>query len=102
MHLNQLNLRLTDQGRQLEAAGERIELLSAELRQLTAIIEDMRISERAQPSLRRDNHELCGMRTLRGTPCTNRRATCVYRAAGRHMEQRGQPSPGPMPDDDGP
>ncbi|KAH9153250.1 hypothetical protein AeRB84_004466 [Aphanomyces euteiches] len=85
LHINQLNHRLTGQGRQLERADEQIVVLHAEIDRLRNLIEEMRITG-VQPNVA--NREPCGMMTIRGRPCTKPKNSCVYRAAGSHPEQR--------------
>ncbi|CAK4695270.1 unnamed protein product [Aphanomyces euteiches] len=85
LHINQLNHRLTGQGRQLERADEQIIVLHAEIDRLRNLIEEMRITG-VQPNVA--NREPCGMMTIRGRPCTKPKNSCVYRAAGSHPEQR--------------
>ncbi|CAK4542580.1 unnamed protein product [Aphanomyces euteiches] len=85
LHINQLNIRLTNQGRQLERADEQIFMLRAEIEHLRNLVDNIRVSG-GQPNVAR--REPCGMMTVRGRPCMKPKRSCVYRAAGCHPEQR--------------
>ncbi|KAH9089262.1 hypothetical protein Ae201684P_001465 [Aphanomyces euteiches] len=87
LHIMQLNIRLSEIGRLLVQANERIQLLDAEIERLTDTVAQLSTGE--QPNRRRSGPP-CGMLTRRGQPCSNPLSTCVYRAAGRHLEQKGQ------------
>ncbi|KAH9084172.1 hypothetical protein Ae201684P_020426 [Aphanomyces euteiches] len=87
LHISQLDLRLSDQGRHLERADMRIQALNAEVDRLTQAVALLSTGEGRR---RRPQGPPCGMLTRRGTPCANPLATCVHRAAGRHLEQKHQ------------
>ncbi|KAH9139175.1 hypothetical protein AeRB84_016550 [Aphanomyces euteiches] len=78
LHITQLNIRLSEQGRLLAQADERIQLLDAEIERLTDTAAQLSTGE--QPNRRRSGPP-CGMLTRRGQTCSNPLSTCVYRAA---------------------
>ncbi|KAH9096548.1 hypothetical protein Ae201684P_013216 [Aphanomyces euteiches] len=73
LHITQLNIRLSEQGRLLAQADERIQLLDAEIERLTDTAAQLSTGE--QPNRRRSGPP-CGMLTRRGQTCSNPLSTC--------------------------